>query len=88
MLEIEGSWEDILAHATVFAGRRVRVTLLPEEPESAAGPLTPDERAQRMRQLWKEWRETGLSEEETAILDEFEQFRQENPFRLRQLGDE
>jgi hypothetical protein len=31
-LEIEGTWEEIAAHAPRFAGRRFRLIVLPEEP--------------------------------------------------------
>ncbi|GAB4286672.1 MAG: hypothetical protein Fur0025_19450 [Oscillatoriaceae cyanobacterium] len=31
-LEIEGTWEEILAHTANLAGRRVRLTVLPEDP--------------------------------------------------------
>jgi hypothetical protein len=31
LTEVEGSWEEILLRAVEFSGRRVRVTLLPDE---------------------------------------------------------
>ncbi|HIK11744.1 MAG TPA: hypothetical protein IGS52_16030 [Oscillatoriaceae cyanobacterium M33_DOE_052] len=31
-LEIEGTWEEILAHTANLAGRRVRLTVLPDDP--------------------------------------------------------
>lgn len=34
VLEIEGTWEEIVAHAEKLAGRRVRVTVLIDESES------------------------------------------------------
>lgn len=34
VLEIEGTWEEILAQAAKFAGRRVRITVLANEFES------------------------------------------------------
>ena len=34
LLELEGTWEEILAHADKFANRRVRVIVLLDEPES------------------------------------------------------
>lgn len=35
MLELEGTWEEILEHAPELAGRRVRVTVLPVPGELA-----------------------------------------------------
>ena len=32
-LELEGTWEEILAHSTELAGRKVRLTVLPVEDE-------------------------------------------------------
>ncbi|MBW4495757.1 MAG: hypothetical protein KME26_22295 [Oscillatoria princeps RMCB-10] len=32
-LELEGSWEEILTHAPELAGRRLRVTVLSDEPQ-------------------------------------------------------
>ena len=34
LLELEGTWEEILAHADKFANRRVRLIVLPDEPAS------------------------------------------------------
>jgi hypothetical protein len=45
MLELEGTWEEILEHASELAGRRVRVTVLPTaivEPDWEQ--MTPAER--------------------------------------------
>jgi hypothetical protein len=33
-LEIEGTWEEVAEHALDLAGRRVRLIVLPEEPEA------------------------------------------------------
>ena len=30
LLELEGTWEEVAAHAPEFAGRRVRLSVLPE----------------------------------------------------------
>jgi hypothetical protein len=38
-LEIEGTWEEIAAHAPRFAGRRVRLIVLPDEPQVATETL-------------------------------------------------
>ncbi|MBI3910546.1 MAG: hypothetical protein HY320_06370 [Armatimonadetes bacterium] len=40
-LELEGTWEEIVAHAPELAGRRVRLTVLPEEMESAPEAKAP-----------------------------------------------
>jgi hypothetical protein len=86
--EFEGTWEEIMSHAAEFAGRRVRLILLPEGPEpSPKGPPL-DEKNERMLELYREWQRTPLTEEEVAILDDFEQFRKEHPFSLRRLDDE
>ncbi|NEP13746.1 MAG: hypothetical protein F6K14_26800 [Symploca sp. SIO2C1] len=37
-IEIEGTWEEIVAHAAELAGRRVRVIVLPDKPKA----LTPE----------------------------------------------
>jgi hypothetical protein len=37
LLEIEGTWEEIAAHASRFSGRRLRLIVLPGEPESPPG---------------------------------------------------
>jgi hypothetical protein len=36
LLELEGTWEEIAAHAPEFAGRRLRVIVLPEEENGAS----------------------------------------------------
>jgi hypothetical protein len=40
-LEIEGTWEEIAAQASRFAGRRLRLTILPDESENLTGPSEP-----------------------------------------------
>lgn len=42
-LELEGTWEEILTHSPELAGRRLRVTVLSEEPQpnSAETPQSP-----------------------------------------------
>lgn len=35
LLELEGAWEEIAAHATEFAGRRVRLSVLESESDSS-----------------------------------------------------
>lgn len=43
VLEIEGTWEEILAQAAKFAGRRVRITVLANEEEEASLSSNDDE---------------------------------------------
>ncbi len=40
-LEIEGTWEEILAHTANLAGRRVRITVLPDDPTPASPEQPP-----------------------------------------------
>ncbi len=49
LLELEGTWEEILAQAAKFAGRRVRVIVLANEDEEALP--SPEE---SFRQAWLE----------------------------------
>jgi hypothetical protein len=87
VLEIEGTWEEILARAAELAGHRVRVTVFPSEPEAGAeSPLTPSNR--RMLELLTEWGQTPLTDEERAILDSLEQNLREDPLRLREVESE
>ena len=53
MLELEGTWEEIVAHAAEFAGRRVRVTVLDAAENGQDGEnLSPAERfAAAIREL-------------------------------------
>lgn len=40
VLEIEGTWEEVAAHAPELAGRRVRLTVLPSQPAAEkSGPF-------------------------------------------------
>lgn len=34
----EGTWEELSAHAEEFKGRKLRLIVLPEEPEALASP--------------------------------------------------
>jgi hypothetical protein len=40
-LVLEGTWEEIAQHAEIFAGKRLRVLLLPTTPEPHAGKAAP-----------------------------------------------
>jgi hypothetical protein len=53
MLELEGTWEEIAAHAAELAGRRVRVTVLDAaENRQGVEAISPAERfAAAMREL-------------------------------------
>jgi hypothetical protein len=77
--ELEGTWEEIQAHAAELAGRRVRVTVLPtpEELEQEA-----EERKKRALAWIDEMERNPLTEEEIAILDDMERFLKENRFTL------
>jgi hypothetical protein len=78
--EYEGTWEEILTHSDELAGQTVRVTVV--EPEKEL-PLA----NQRMLALLDEWEKNPLPPEEMKILDDFEQFRKEHPFRLHRIED-
>jgi hypothetical protein len=84
-MEIEGTWEEIAAYAAELAGRRVRLIVLPGEPEtsSAEPPLSPANRG--MLDLLARWEQTPLTAEERAILDGLEQHLREQPLSLRQI---
>ena len=84
LTEIEGTWEEILEHASELRGCRVRLTVLDDDNGAAKqSRLRPENR--EMLALLDEWRRTPLPDEERRALDEFEQFRREHPFRLRRL---
>jgi len=78
---LEGTWEEILAHASDLAGKRLVVTVLPGEGagEQPAGTLRPENR--KILDLLEEIRTTPLSEEEESAFDEWE--RNRDAYRLR-----
>jgi hypothetical protein len=86
-LELEGTWEEIMAHAAELSGRRVRLIVLPTASETAPGrsPLSPSNL--RMLDLLSEWERSPLTEEERTVLDGLEQHLKEQPFSLRAIGD-
>jgi hypothetical protein len=53
MLELEGTWEEILAHAPELAGRRVRVTVVDaaENGQDATAPSPAERFAEMLRSL-------------------------------------
>jgi hypothetical protein len=81
--ELEGTWEEIQAHAAELAGRRVRVTVLPSPEE-----LEREAKERRERMLaWIEERERNpLTEEEIAALDGLEQHLKEARFPKGRTG--
>ncbi|GAB4187955.1 MAG: hypothetical protein Fur006_28200 [Coleofasciculaceae cyanobacterium] len=50
-IELEGTWEEIVAHAAELAGRRVRVIVLPDKPESLPPEAPPPFRPPSGRSL-------------------------------------
>jgi hypothetical protein len=80
-LQMEGTWEEIRAHAAELAGHRVRVTVLPSEPEAVV-EQPPSRSNRRMLELLTEWEQTPLTAEEKAVLDGLEQHLKEQPLSL------
>lgn len=79
--ELEGTWEEILSHAAELTGRRVRVTILspPKDPISSERRL--------MLRVADDLQSSPWTPEEVAVLDGFEAFQRQNPFRVSQLKD-
>lgn len=50
-IELEGTWEEIVAHATELAGRRVRVIILSDKPEPSSPEAPPPFRPSSGRSL-------------------------------------
>lgn len=72
-LEMEGTWEEIIAHAAELAGRRVRVTVLPAHPETGPEKPVVSPTNQRMLDLLADWEQSPLTDEERAVLDGLEE---------------
>jgi hypothetical protein len=51
--ELEGTWEEIMAHAPELAGRRVRLIVLKEAPEEPYPGIPPEERPSTAASLLK-----------------------------------
>lgn len=82
---LEGTWEEIQSHSKELEGRKVRLIAL--SPENSEEPtLTPE--AKKTLEWLEEWKRTPLTDEETQVLEEFEQFRKEHPIRFRIPFDE
>jgi hypothetical protein len=84
ILELEGPWEEILKRSEELAGRRVRITAYPKQEDEEDLPP----KIKQTLEWLEEWKNTPLTEEEVQILEEFEQFRKDHPFRLRVIQDE
>ncbi len=50
-IELEGTWEEIVAHAAELAGRRVRVIVLPSKPKYSPPEAVPPFRPPSGRSL-------------------------------------
>ena len=53
-IELEGTWEEIAAHAAELAGRRVRVIILPDKPELSLPEAPPPFRPSSGRSLLRQ----------------------------------
>ncbi len=84
--EFEGTWEEVLGHASELAGRRVRVTVFDETEADRKRRV--DEKQEKMLEWLRERERNPLTDEERQVLDDFEAFRKEHPFRLRRLDQE
>ena len=86
-LELEGTWEEIMGRAAELAGRRVRLIVLPGEPDGAPGGDLTRTGHDAMLELLEEWQHTPLTDEEQEILEGFGEFRKQHPVRIRPLED-
>jgi hypothetical protein len=84
ILELEGTWEEIQARSAELAGKRVHVSVLPDELPTSV--MIPPENATVLA-LLDEWRQTALDPEEEQALDEFQTFRMNTPVTLRNLAE-
>jgi hypothetical protein len=83
VLELEGTWEEILEHAPELKGMHVTLKAVPEEPRNADGDRPLSEKQRRMLATIQMLRDGELTPEEIEILDGTEEFRKRNPFNLR-----
>lgn len=90
-LELEGTWEEILTHASELTGRKLRVLVLPAPPlptenksgENVQETNIPPQKEQALAQM-RRWRETALTDEDMAVLNDMEEFTNAHRFTLRQ----
>src|SRR5947207_14271408 len=87
VLELEGTWEEILKHAPELQGRKVRLLVLADDEASVTEPGRLPGSSQEMLNLLDEWDRIPLSEEEAATLDELEVHLREQPFTLREVAE-
>ena len=88
VVEFEGTWEEIVAHAAELAGRRVRLTVLPAPADVGPKRPPPSPANERMLELLSEWEQTPLTDEEIAVLDGLEQHLKDQPFSLREVEND
>jgi hypothetical protein len=81
--ELEGTWEEIMAHAAELAGHRVRVTVLENGAEAPVDRTSLPETHQRMLEWLDERERTPLTDEEREVLDGLEEHLRNN----RAVGD-
>lgn len=63
---------------------RVLVTFLPREPSL---PTNLPARNRQQLELVRQWRKQPLSDEDAAVLDDFEAFQARHPIRFSQVTD-
>lgn len=88
ILELEGTWEEILEHGPELKGMRVSLRAVPEEVIDTNDTKPLSARQERMLSTYKMLMERKLTDKEKKILDDFPEFRKQHPFSLRQLSDE
>jgi hypothetical protein len=76
---IEGRWEEILARGSELQGLRVRVEVLPP----ANAPVAPSQTLAALAELER----FTPTQEESEILDGFDDFRREHPLTLGDLRE-
>ncbi len=82
ILELEGTWEEILEHGPELKGRRVKLTTISEEK-----PNGMDGRHKRMLAEYRVWIEDPARVEELPLLDATEHLLRENRLTFREFVD-
>jgi hypothetical protein len=74
-LELEGTWEEILTHASELAGQRVRLTVLPSETDGTPTPKSTPTLAERraLLRLPLAERQRILAEQAEILADYYQQ---------------